>query len=80
MLVTPYCGLISSLEPEIENLPKDGHLQLADTNPFHRWCPLIRGSTVCSNVMAGSRGKLLKNQARTFFMRKSLSKHNIKER
>ena len=46
MLVTPYCGLISSLEPEIENPSKDGHLQLADTNPFPRWCPLIRGSTV----------------------------------
>ena len=46
MLVAPYCGLISSLEPEIENLPKDGHLQLVDTNPFPRWCPLIRGSTV----------------------------------
>ena len=47
------CVLISSSEPEIENPPKDRHLQLADTNSFPRWCPLIRGSTVwkISNII-----------------------------
>ena len=44
--VATALDLISKFEAKIQNPPKGGHLSLADTNPFPRWCPLIRGSTV----------------------------------